>query len=271
MSFPTHIIPEGFETITLAEMSEVRLMNRTDSKYLANVSKIGEVLKHAVPFYYIQRIDGVAPAHYGTRYFDTDDLFFYREHHNRRLCRQKVRVRSYLDSLLSFLEVKNKNNKGKTQKLRIRVEEELPERFDQEDSVHFLEEIVPFSAGALHPSLDNEFYRITLVNKEKTERITMDFDLRFKNVRTGYSYHLPQIVVIEIKQDGNLSSRMQQLLLEARIPRKSFSKYCMGIVLTDPFVKQNRFKPKERYLERLCHESGCGCSSPEPTLLSNRV
>lgn len=271
MSFPTHIIPEGFETITLAEMSEVRLMNRTDSKYLANVSKIGEVLKQAVPYYYIQRIDGVAPAHYGTRYFDTDDLFFYREHHNRRLCRQKVRVRSYLDSLLSFLEVKNKNNKGKTRKLRIRVQEELPESFDQEDSVHFLQEIIPFSPDALHPSLDNEFYRITLVNKEKTERITMDFDLRFKNVRTGYSYHLPQIVVIEIKQDGNLPSQMQQLLLEARIPRKSFSKYCMGIVLTDPDVKQNRFKPKERYLERLCQAPDCDCYSPGQPVARSQV
>lgn len=254
MSFPAHILPEDFETITLAEMSEVRLMNRTDSKFLAHISRIAGVLQRAVPFYYIQRIEGVAASHYGTRYFDTEDLYFYREHHNRRLCRQKVRVRTYLDSLLSFLEVKNKNNKGKTRKLRIRVEENLPETFCTEDSIHFLEEIVPFSAGELHPSLDNDFFRITLVNKEKTERITMDFDLRFKNLRTGLTFHLPEVVVIEIKQDGNLPSKMQQLLLESRIHQKSFSKYCMGIVLTDPLVKQNRFKPKERYLERLCQE-----------------
>ncbi len=254
MSFPAHILPEDFETITLAEMSEVRLMNRTDSKFLAHISRIAGVLQRAVPFYYIQRIEGVAASHYGTRYFDTEDLFFYREHHNRRLCRQKVRVRTYLDSLLSFLEVKNKNNKGKTRKLRIRVDENLPETFRTEDSINFLEEMVPFSARELLPSLDNDFYRITLVNKEKTERITMDFDLRFKNLRTGGTFHLPEVVVVEIKQDGNLPSKMQQLLLESRIHRRSFSKYCMGIVLTDPHVKQNRFKRKERFLERLCQE-----------------
>ena len=43
-------------------------------------------------------------------------------HHDRHLVRDKVRVRTYVDSHLTFCEVKHKNNKGRTKKKRIAVE-----------------------------------------------------------------------------------------------------------------------------------------------------
>ena len=56
---------------------------------------------------------------FGGLYFDTDDYEMYRMHHAGRTVREKIRVRTYLDSLDTFLEVKNKNNHGRTKKKRI--------------------------------------------------------------------------------------------------------------------------------------------------------
>ena len=39
---------------------------------------------------------------------------FFLDHHNRRVNRNKIRFREYVGSNLTFLEVKTKNNKGKT-------------------------------------------------------------------------------------------------------------------------------------------------------------
>ena len=46
----------------------------------------------------------------------------YLAHQNGRVIREKIRVRTYVSSGLTFLEVKNKNNKGRTDKKRIRVQ-----------------------------------------------------------------------------------------------------------------------------------------------------
>ena len=58
----------------------------------------------------------VIDAHY-----DTDDRKFYLDHHNQRVNRNKVRFREYEGSKLTYLEIKHKNNKGKTIKKRTKV------------------------------------------------------------------------------------------------------------------------------------------------------
>ena len=59
---------------------------------------------------------------YKSLYFDTEDRKFYNDHHNQRVHRHKVRYREYVDSGLVFLEIKCKNNKGKTIKKRLKVD-----------------------------------------------------------------------------------------------------------------------------------------------------
>ena len=93
--------------ISLEEMSGIKLMNRTDTKYVTS--------------YQILKVNGEYNIAYHTIYLDTADRDMYLTHQNGRVVREKIRIRTYVDSDLTFLEVKNKNNKGRTDKKRIRI------------------------------------------------------------------------------------------------------------------------------------------------------
>ena len=116
----THIL-EGFKTISLDEMSSIRLMNRIDSKYLANEDQLCRLLQLAKDDYMVQSINGILQSEYSTQYLDDRFNTMYLNHHNRRLTRQKVRIRTYVDTGDNFFEVKLKNNHGRTKKKRIHL------------------------------------------------------------------------------------------------------------------------------------------------------
>ena len=107
--------------ITLEEMSGIKLMNRTDTKFVATLEQLVAFLSAVKGKYFIQEIDDKRIASYHTTYYDTDDYEMYRMHHAGRCVREKIRVRTYLDNGATFLEVKNKNNHGRTKKKRITV------------------------------------------------------------------------------------------------------------------------------------------------------
>ncbi len=82
-----------FETITLSEMDDVKLMSRTDTKFIFNFSRLPEFLEKLSRFYKVLLIDGNLIHDYKSLYFDTEDRKFYIEHHNRRVNRNKIRFR----------------------------------------------------------------------------------------------------------------------------------------------------------------------------------
>lgn len=236
---------KGFDTIELAEMSAVKLMNRVDTKFLLPQALLGELLERAKSDYRVQVIGGDPVAAYDSLYYDTAGLYMYTRHHDRQLSREKVRCRNYVGSDLAFLEVKHKNSKGRTKKKRVRipVADFLDFKRDAE-AVDFLRKEVPFALDSLLPQLHTVFNRVTLVDREKTERLTLDFNLRFVNVQTGLAAELGPLVVMELKQDGLCRSRMKRILIDMRVHPFKMSKYCIGTVLTNPAAKRNRFKPK---------------------------
>ena len=239
-------------------MEGVKLMNRIDTKYAAPLSALPAILKAAQTDYYAQEIDGQRIATYDTMYYDTDSLDMYIRHHDRQLVRQKIRVRQYVDSNLTFLEVKRKNNKGRTKKKRIAVPgfdiqgetfgETKRERWNVED---FIAAKSRYQWSELSPHLSTRFHRITLVNRAKTERLTIDMDLVWDNVLTGISKTYPDLVIIELKRDGNAPSLMTDIMLAQHIHPLKISKYCIGTALTTPDIKRNRFKSKIRKIEKL--------------------
>lgn len=237
-----------FEPITLDEMKSVRLMNRVDTKFVTTMPRLLELLAMARDEYFMQEIDGVRNSAYTTLYYDTAKLDMYIMHHNGCLGRQKVRVREYMGSGLMFLEVKNKNNHRRTRKKRISIDEFNIEGQHKHD---FLAGLCWWDVDSLEPALRNWFNRITLVNKGKTERVTIDTGLRFHNFRSGRDTSLDQAVVIELKRDGNRPSPLLAMLRDLHIHAHGFSKYCMGTALSNPGVKQNRFKPKLHYVDRM--------------------
>lgn len=97
---------------------------------------------------------------------------------------------------------------------------------------------------SLVPTLSNRFSRITLVNYEKTERLTIDFNIHFYNHATQAQQLMDNIVVIELKRDGRVPSPILPILRELRIKPAGFSKYCIGATVTNPHLRINRFKKR---------------------------
>ncbi len=228
---------EKFQPISLEEMSGIKLMNRTDTKFVTSIAKLKELLLMAGDEYRVQEIDGKRNMSYATVYFDSRDYAFYNAHHDGHASRQKVRVRSYVDTHLSFLEVKTKDNHGKTHKSRISASS-----LEEEAAMDFLRRNLRLDPRLLEQKIANSFHRITLVNKKKTERLTIDTDLKFENLTTGVQRALPQLAIIELKRDGLQPSPVLDMLRELRIHQSGFSKYCIGEALTNPSLRINRLK-----------------------------
>ena len=242
---------QQLEPITLEEMSSIRLMNRTDKKFVTNKTKLAELLELAQGKYYAQFNAGSRIASYRTTYWDTDDHHYYMEHHNGRAPRQKVRVRTYMDSGVTFLEVKTKNNHGRTKKKRV----EVPGQGQISEMGDFLFELFHRNVNDIHETVQNNFHRITLVNYAKTERLTIDFDVKFHNYETDVDAQTGELVIIELKRDGNVYSPVLDMLRTLRIKPSGFSKYCIGSVMTNKSLKQNLFKPKLVKIGRLIGKS----------------
>ena len=95
------------------------------------------------------------------------------------------------------------------------------------------------SFATMHQVVQNLFDRITLVNIGKTERLTIDYNIRFHNFETNNDADSDQLVIIELKRDGNVYSPICSLLRDLHIHPTGFSKCCIGMVWTDPGLKHN--------------------------------
>lgn len=242
-------ILHSYDPISLKEMKSVRLMNRTDTKYVATVPAVLRFLESARAEYRVQEIDGICEMPYYTLYFDTPECRMYLDHLHGRLKRQKIRIRMYENSGTAFLEVKDKNNKGRTNKSRVACDDlSLTGHSDFIDSGSL------YRSDSLLRSLENRFTRITLVNRRMTERMTIDLNLRFHNCRTDEARALEELAVIELKRDGRTCSPATELLRRLRIHPSGFSKYCIGMALTDEMLQRNRFKPRLRMIRKMCRE-----------------
>ena len=126
---------------------------------------------------------------------------------------------------------------------------------DNPEAAAFLAEKQPYAVSTLSPHLITIFDRFTLVNYDKTERLTIDCNLRFENLRNGRTASMAPLAVMELKQDGRSQSLLKDVLFDLRIRPFKVSKYCIGTCLTRPEVKQNRFKKKLRKIEKLKNDT----------------
>ena len=237
--------------ITLEEMSGIKLMNRTDTKFVATLEQLVAFLSAVKGKYFIQEIDDKRIASYHTTYYDTDDYEMYRMHHAGRCVREKIRVRTYLDNGATFLEVKNKNNHGRTKKKRITVGGVETLQSEIEYVAPFLGKHAWYTLEQVSPVIENWFNRITLVNFGKTERLTIDFNLRFHHLKSDGRDSLQRVAVIELKRDGNVPSPALDILRDTRIKRSGFSKYCIGSALTHKGLKRNNFKERLTMIDKM--------------------
>jgi hypothetical protein len=97
-----------FEPITLQEMDRVKLMNRMDTKFAFRFSDLNIILPLLIENYRVLTIEETNTPHYESLYFDDERFSFFKDHHNSKGNRFKVRIRKYVESNLFFLEVKHK-------------------------------------------------------------------------------------------------------------------------------------------------------------------
>jgi hypothetical protein len=237
-----------FETCTLSQINAASLMRRTDTKFLFPTSLLPSLLPDLLADYEVLEVDGVRVQHYQTVYYDTPNFQLYLQHHNGARDRFKLRVRTYLDSDIDFLEVKRKDNHERTHKTRLKTDTAEVARSPQVKS--FLQSNFPLDERALVRKITNRFYRITLMSKHDQERMTLDLDLRFLSPSGMFS--LPGITIAEVKQPRfSTHSAFMEAMRRAGCRPTRFSKYCVGIALAYPQVKRNVFKPLLRHIEKL--------------------
>lgn len=236
-----------FPTISLEEMARVRLMNRTDTKYVTTLAQLERLLRRAAHDYRVQQIAGQLNLPYYTCYFDTPAADMFADHQRGKKTRQKIRFREYEQTGTAFLEIKDKNNRGRTAKRRVAAHEGQTIA----PYADFIRDNSRYRPESLQPRLQNHFRRITLVNNALTERLTIDTGLTFRNLATGLEYTPDGLVIIELKRDGLVASPILPLLRELHIRPCSFSKYCVGMVLTDHDIKQNRMKAHLRQIRHI--------------------
>lgn len=251
-----HVLPvasverllSNFDPITLPEMESVALLDRTDTKYVMGMSQLCAALAEVAAHYRVLSVNGARLHDYQTLYFDTGDFRLYTQHHNGMAERYKVRARRYVDTDLAFFEVKYRTNRDRTIKSRLRIPD-VATRIDGQ-AVAFVDEHTPLAAVELEPKLWNDYLRITLVNKTRVERVTLDLNLSF-GWRESWSA-LPGVAIVEIKQD--VCSHQSQFHSQMRrfgVRQISLSKYCAGVSLVYQGVKRNNFKPQLREVEKV--------------------
>jgi hypothetical protein len=243
---------DPFEPITLQEMDRVKLMNRMDTKFAFRFSELNTLLPLLTLNYRVLTIEGTNTPHYESLYFDDERFSFFRDHHNGKGDRFKVRIRKYVESNLFFLEIKHKI-KGRTDKKRI-VTDQFNEVLPESDLAFVQKELQ--ANKNLVPTMWNSFQRITLVSKTENERLTLDFNILFE--KGGIKKTFKQLVIAELKQeDLNRNSVFYQLMKEQRIRPYRLSKYCLGSVeiYGEDKLKFNRFKKKLLYLKKINHDA----------------
>jgi len=236
-------------------MDSVKLMNRTDTKFILHRNEMEDIIKGLTNHYKgltnhyrVLQVEGLRQSRYETLYYDSDNFYHFLSHQNGKLNRYKVRKRNYVESKISFLEVKFKTNKDRTIKKRVPLAD-IGNNLNNQERI-FIEERTGMGM-MLEAKLWNKFQRITLVNESLPERLTIslperltiDCNLSFST--DNRSVPLDNLVIAEVKQESeNRHSPFMNELKRRIIRPEGISKYCLGVTMLYPHVKHNNFKEK---------------------------
>jgi hypothetical protein len=235
--------------ISLEEMADVALLDRSETKFVFHQDRLPALLAALADEYRALAINGNRLNHYRTLYFDTPEFALYHRHQAGGRNRYKVRSRTYLDTDLSFMEVKHKISADRTVKSRVKTAD-FVERISPK-TIAFLNSHLPANDWTLEPKLWNQYTRITLVGVHSPERVTLDLELQFIT-NEGRTMLLPGLVIAEVKRAGSAhDSPFVHHMRAMAIRPTGFSKYCIGVSLLYDHVKHNHFKPQLRMVGKI--------------------
>ena len=238
---------DAFQPVDASLLERRALLRRTDTKFLLRIDGLAPVLRALAGHHGVLLAGGERMAAYETLYFDAPGLSGYHDHARGRTPRHKVRARHYPDRGTSFLEVKSKTNRGRTEKAR------RPHPFGEaalsDEEVAWALGITGWAGGALLPQAWTRFRRITLVGLQEDERVTVDVDLRVDRPPLGRRLH--GLAVVEVKQARpDPRSPAVLALRRAGARQHPVSKYAVAMALLASGVRRNRLLPTLREIER---------------------
>ena len=247
------------EAIGLTDLQGAELMNRRDTKFPVMNSWIPGVVDACAPTHRVLEVSGIRAASYRTLFYDTPDRRCWTDHVRGRGRRFKVRIRNYGEGGATFLEIKHKTPAGATLKERwLRAADQPWDARLSSEEEEVLQTKLP-GVGPWSPSLRCDFTRATLVSTARGERITLDVDLRFADVRTGDAgAGAGGLAILEIKQSrvdrNSPAHRALDTHLGAPVPLgrpTSISKYILGLGLRAPGLHPRTYRPVLRQLHAL--------------------
>ncbi len=236
---------QALDPVDLAQLDQAQLHDRVESKVILPTVDIPDALERLAQDYLILEHEDERLQSYRNEYFDSCELRNYHEHHNQNGRRFKLRYRSYMNSNLTFFEVKQNIN-GRTVKKRQLSHRPSGQQLWREDGLFFFG-LTGCAPSHFVPSLTVDYDRVLLVKRDFSERVTIDLNITFRS-SAGES-QIPGLAICEFKQP-RLDRRSPAMAAMNRRPQM-FSKYCMGLASCDPTLRRNRFKKVFRNLDSL--------------------
>lgn len=228
------------------------MLTRIDNKYIVQSSDLEHMLAAFSEDFDILEIGDRRAFTYATRYFDDDEQRAYYEHHQGKRKGFKVRARRYLEAGLCFVELKMKEKRGTTIKQRLEYDYDAYETLNAE-AIQFVKNGYQTHYGKrfeyhVRPTLDIEYKRLTLVSKNREERMTIDTDLVFSNGQHRLNAQRG-IFIIETKSKNGRGRADRCLQGQHHYPIKRCSKYCIGMAALSEVSRFNHFLPTMRKLK----------------------
>ena len=238
-------------------------LERLELKYQVSESQVAEIRRDIAPYCRpdSHNPSGSAAAGYevSSLYLDSPGLAFYQAKERGDPDRLKLRVRGYGRSPQATLECKRrvadvidkKRVAVDRQELRCAARGDFDPGADQLEARRFVDEFASIAActGA-EPTLLIHYEREAWVSDvDPYARVTMDRNISTVPTRDWdvagpregwirFDDHWrrdeePRTVVLELKCHASIPDWMLDLIQRHRLKRQSFSKYCIGIFLTE--------------------------------------
>lgn len=235
----------GFEIISSIGIKLSKYRKRYISKYVVPVNYLEELINSCQGNYKLLERNGDLQTDISLKYYDTNTLKFFNDHVNGKLNRLKIRQRYCIKTGHLYWEIWRRKSTGRMIKKRFRIDGNNPATKGSVDDL-----VLNYTGIDLHtlsPSLGVRFKRITLLNTELYERITIDTGLCFTSPEDSeQDTPLAGLAIVELRKKRNAYSFLADLLSRSRFRPVKISKYCLGITLTNQNAKSNNYKPKIR-------------------------
>ena len=237
---PSELSSQRFASITLEEMDTfAALQTRVDRKYIVTSQLCNELFGTININGQVLTVNEKRSTGYQSVYFDTPEFDLYKDAAYKRRPRFKARTRFYQATGKAMIEVKTKDGRGKTVKIRTPYHAEHLYELTESGRAFIDESVqVPGSSEHLRPTLTSRYQRTTIVDRDTSTRMTCDEYLICSDWE-DQSVAFPHCI-LETKSSSQ-PSPFDKWLWEHEYRPQRISKYCTMLAVLHPALPANKW------------------------------